>query len=164
MVTLRRLAENCQSKKNDHLELAKAFDMALHEKRTADPNFSQKDLAKAVNIDVTQISKYRKLLDIPVEHHDRVRHLGMEQLIIIAGADSEEDRQRLMEIALSGATVAAMRSQRSTPSTKKKTSGFRQKLNHGGIGVVLTSKKNAPTKEEIEAAFKSILQQMFPDA
>lgn len=163
MVTLRRLSENCQSKKNDHIELAKAFDMALREKRALYPEFSQKDLADAVHLSVTQLSKYLKLLNIPDELHDRVRHLGMEQLVIIAGADSEAERQQLIDLALNGATVAMMRSLRSTPSTKKKTSGFRQKLTHSGISLVLTSKKDAPTKKEVEEAFQTILQQMFPE-
>lgn len=161
MVTLRRLSENCQSKKNDHLELAKAYDMALHEKRGLDPNFSQKDLAEAVQVDVTRMSKYMKLNSIPAEYHDSIRHLDMEKLLIIAGADTEEERQRLIDIALKGATVAKMRSAGQKSRTRK--AGFRQKMAHEGISVVLTTKENAPTKEKIEAAFKSILQQMFPE-
>lgn len=162
-VTLFRLSENLQSKKNDALELAKAFDMALHEKKIVDANFSQRDLAKTVNIDATQISKYRKLLSIPGKYHDRIRHLDMEKLLIIAGADSEEDRQRLMDLALSGATVEKMRSAAPKPS-KKKATVYRHKLTHGGINVTLNTRKKAPTKKEVEEAFQIILQQMFPEA
>lgn len=165
MVTLRRLSENCQSKKNDHLELAKAFDMALQEKRALHPEFSQKDLADAVRLSVTQISKYLKLLSIPDELQDRIRHLEMEKLLIIAGADSAEERQRLIDLALNGATVARMRSvgMKSQAKKNKKKTGFRQKMEHDGISLVLTSKNNAPTRDEIEAAFQAILQQMFPE-
>lgn len=161
MVTLRRLSENCQSKRNDHLELAQAYDKALSEKRAVDPGYSQKDLAEAVQVDVTRMSKYMKLNSIPAEYHDSIRHLDMEKLLIIAGADTEEKRQRLIDIALKGATVAKMRSAGQKSRTRK--AGFRQKMAHEGISVVLTTKENAPTKEKIEAAFKSILQQMFPE-
>jgi ParB/RepB/Spo0J family partition protein len=163
MVTLRRLSENCQSKKNNHLELARAFDMAIQEKRGLDPNFLQKDLAEAVDVDVTLISKYLKLLSIPPKYHDRIRHLGMEHLLIIAGADTDEERQRLIDLALNGATVAKMRSVRQTPATKKKAATFRQKLTHGGINVTLSTKKQALTKPEVQEAFQTIINEMFPE-
>lgn len=161
MVTVRRLAENCQSKKNDHLELANAYTKALREKRALYPDFSQKDLAETVNVDVTRISKYLKLMSIPEEHHDRIRHLDMEKLLIIAGADTDEERQRLMNLALGGATVAKMRSAAPKPS-KKKATVYRHKLTHGGINVMLNTKK-APTKQEVQEAFQTILNEMFPE-